>query len=232
MTANFSNRSSRPRNPKTASSRLSDENLQAQSAREGISAGPGVSAGQSFSAGPGATAGPGVPADENPEPHTPQTTGPQFEPGVYPGFVPSFFPYTQLPNLTWQPRVDIFEDHDNILVVVEVPGVNPEQLNVENVSNLLLISGQNLPAAGSGGNMVARYQERTYGSFSREIPLPPHADCDQAQANCKHGLLEIRIPKRRASSGQPASQRQASGQPASQRQASGRPSGARARHEH
>jgi len=118
----------------------------------------------------------------------------------YPSGAPQFAPYTQYPVLTWQPRVDIFEDHDNFLVVVEVPGVDPEQLNLENSSNLLLISGQSLPAMSSAQNMSARYQERLCGSFSRSIPLPPHADIDQAQATCKNGLLEITVPKKGAAS--------------------------------
>jgi HSP20 family molecular chaperone IbpA len=128
-----------------------------------------------------------APARENPG---------RLELGAYPGEAPQFVPYTQYPVLTWQPRVDIFEDHDNFLVVVEVPGVNPEQLNVENSSNLLLISGQNLPAMSSAQTMAPRYQERLCGGFSRSIPLPPHADIDQAKATCKDGLLEITVPKK------------------------------------
>ncbi len=134
-----------------------------------------------------------VPAGENPEPI--------MESGPYPGSVPGFFPYTQYPALIWQPRVDIFENHDNFLVIVEVPGVSPEQLNVENAANLLLISGHR-PLMNSGGaSMIPRYQERLCGSFSREIPLPPHASLDQAEAACKNGLLEIKIPKKQSPSG-------------------------------
>ncbi|MGD0621515.1 MAG: Hsp20/alpha crystallin family protein [Thermacetogeniaceae bacterium] len=134
-----------------------------------------------------------APARENPEP---------LGSGAYPGAVPSFFPYTQYPGLTWQPRVDIFEDHDSFLVIVEVPGVNPEQLNVENTSNLLLISGQSLPVMSSGSeNMIRCYQERLCGGFTRSIQLPPHADVDRAKATCKNGLLEIEVPKRQPSPG-------------------------------
>jgi HSP20 family molecular chaperone IbpA len=136
-----------------------------------------------------------TPAGENPQPLG--------EPGTYPGSIPSFFPYTQYPGLTWQPRVDIFENHDDFLVIVEVPGVNPEQLNVENSSNLLLISGHSLPvmSGGSGENMITCYRERVCGGFSRSIQLPPHADIDQADAKCKNGLLEIKIPKKQSTFG-------------------------------
>ena len=136
-----------------------------------------------------------IPAGDNPEP--------QLDPGAFPGPAPGFFPYAQYPNLTWQPRVDIFEDHDNILVVVEVPGVKPEQLNVENSANLLLISGQTLPVAGSGGSMIPRHRERICGNFARELSLPPQAATGQAQAKCSNGLLEIVIPKQKPAASQP-----------------------------
>ena len=147
-----------------------------------------------------------APARENPEP---------LGSGAYPGAVPSFFPYTQYPGLTWQPRVDIFEDHESFLVIVEIPGVNPEQVNVENTSNLLLISGQSLPVMSSGSeNMILCYQERACGGFTRSIQLPPHADADRAEATCKNGLLEIKVPKRQSSSGPTGSTVGAGQQPA------------------
>jgi HSP20 family protein len=153
-----------------------------------------------------------------------ENPGPPAEPSIYPGQAPGFFPYAQYPSLTWQPRVDIFEDHDSFLVVVEVPGVRPEQLNVENSSNLLLISGQNDPVPNSGsvssGNvsLTPRHQERVCGSFSRGIHLPPHASADRAEASCRNGVLEIKIPKKGASPGRPA-QHPAQQRPAKQRSA-------------
>jgi hypothetical protein len=48
--------------------------------------------------------------------------------------------------------------------------------------------------------MTQAYQERICGGFSRSIPLPPHADIDQAKATCKNGLLEITVPKKGATS--------------------------------
>jgi HSP20 family protein len=104
--------------------------------------------------------------------------------------------YPPAPALAWQPRVDIFEGRDSFLVVAEVPGVNPDQLDVESEAHRLLISGQSPPVVSSDGNSMAVYaRERVWGGFSRSVPLPPHANLDQAEATCRNGLLEIRVPK-------------------------------------
>jgi len=140
------------------------------------------------------------PQDVPPREH-PETMG-ETEPNIFPGSTPNFFPYIQYPSLTWQPRVDIFENHDNFLVVIEVPGVDPKQLNVENASNLLVISGNSLPAMSGSSTMIPCHQERLCGGFSRSITLPFYAEIDQAEATYKHGLLEITVPKRGLVTGQ------------------------------
>jgi|GEM_PF-4832413 len=108
----------------------------------------------------------------------------------YPGTAPRFFNHP-LRMFTWQPRIDIFEDHDNILIVVEVPGVKPEQVNVEVGNNILIVRGE-IPI---GSKMPPRYRERTPGGFFRQIPLPPQLYLDRAEASCRDGLLRITIPK-------------------------------------
>ena len=82
---------------------------------------------------PGATQQQEIPTRENPEPLV--------EPNTYPGSVPSFFPYLQYPNLLGNPESTSLRIR-NFLVVVEVLGVSPEQLNVENSSNLLPIAAR------------------------------------------------------------------------------------------
>lgn len=113
-------------------------------------------------------------------------------PYTYPGAAPGFLPYYQPLTVAWQPRIDIFENHDNILIVVEVPGVKPEQVNVEVGNNILIVRGE-APAGES--KMTLRYRERTPGGFFRQIPLPPQLYLDRAEASCRDGLLRITIPK-------------------------------------
>ncbi|HHW40597.1 MAG TPA: Hsp20/alpha crystallin family protein [Syntrophomonadaceae bacterium] len=119
-----------------------------------------------------------------------QEQTPSGVPSSYPGAAPGFFNY-QLQMFAWQPRIDIFEDHDNILIVVEVPGVKPEQVNVEVGNNILIVRGE----TPIGSKMPPRYRERTPGTFFRQIPLPLQLDLDRAEASCRDGLLRITIPK-------------------------------------
>lgn len=115
-----------------------------------------------------------------------------------PGVAPGFTPYFQAPTFTWQPRIDIFEEHDFILIVVEVPGAKPDQIKLESRSDMLTIQGD-VPQYGN--QLIPRYRERTAGGFFRQIPLPPQLNPDQAQASGSDGLIEIRIPKQQQQSG-------------------------------
>ncbi len=118
-------------------------------------------------------------------------------PYTYPGAAPGSLPYYQPLTVTWQPRIDIFEDHDNILIVVEVPGIKPEQVNVEIGNNILIVRGE----TPTGSKMTPRYRERTPGAFFRQILLPPKLDLDRTEASCRDGLLKIMIPKEQAQHG-------------------------------
>lgn len=108
-----------------------------------------------------------------------------------------FFPYYRQMTVLWQPRLDIFEDHEELLIVVDVPGVKPEQINVEVSDNLLLIRGE----TPLGSQIPPRYRERTPGTFFRQIPLPSGLDPERAEASCRDGLLKITIPKEQTSQG-------------------------------
>jgi HSP20 family molecular chaperone IbpA len=123
----------------------------------------------------------------------PQKQSPEIQknPSGSPGY-PHFFPLFQQPTLIWQPRIDVFEDHQHFLIIVELPGARVDQINVESVGNILIIKGQiNHPAS----QMSLRYRERNTGNFYREIPLPPESDLERAEARYQNGLLEVKIPK-------------------------------------
>ncbi|KUK32385.1 MAG: Heat shock protein Hsp20 [Thermoanaerobacterales bacterium 50_218] len=103
-------------------------------------------------------------------------------------------PFFQQPTLIWQPRIDVFEDHQHILIIVELPGAKVNEINVESVGNILIIKGQtNHPES----QMSLRYRERNTGNFYREIPLPPGTTPEKAEARYQNGLLEVKIPKNR-----------------------------------
>lgn len=92
------------------------------------------------------------------------------------------------------PTVDVIEREDKIIVNAEVPGMNPEDIDISMSGNAISISGEK--RSESEQEMEGRrYSERSYGSFCRVIPMPPDVDRDKVEARFKHGLLTVTIPK-------------------------------------
>lgn len=92
------------------------------------------------------------------------------------------------------PTVDVIEREDKIIVNAEVPGMNPEDIDISMSGNAISISGEK--RSETEQEMEGRrYSERSYGSFCRVIPVPPDVDRDKVEASFKHGLLTLTIPK-------------------------------------
>ncbi len=94
---------------------------------------------------------------------------------------------------TWAPAVDVAEEKDKILVRVEVPGVNENDLKVSFEDGLLTISGERQFERKDDRNY--HRIERTYGTFTRTFSLPRTVDTNAIGANYRNGILEIEIPK-------------------------------------
>src|SRR5689334_16590313 len=99
------------------------------------------------------------------------------------------------PGITgWSPSVDVYEDDKEIVVKAEVPGVEPEDLDVTCTEDALVIRGESRREEDREEGGWHR-TERRFGRFERQIPLPPGTRPDDAQANFRNGVLELRIPK-------------------------------------
>ena len=94
------------------------------------------------------------------------------------------------------PPVNVFSDRDGYVVRVEVPGVAPDQINIETQGRTLTISGKRDTKAPSGGSF--HRHERGAGEFSRSVQLPADLDLERAEASYEHGLLTVRVPKKEA----------------------------------
>lgn len=95
----------------------------------------------------------------------------------------------------WSPSVDIKEEPDRFVIHADVPGVNPEDIDIHMENGQLTIKGEKKTEATSDEKNYKRI-ERTYGSFYRRFGLPDSAQADRISARSKHGVLEIVIPKR------------------------------------
>ncbi|MDN5347960.1 MAG: hypothetical protein PWP65_1524 [Clostridia bacterium] len=98
------------------------------------------------------------------------------------------------PEGNFIPRTDVLANSEEILYVIEVPGVPPGEVGVEVRHQVLYVHGP-LPDFTSQGYHYL-YQERPRGSFSRSLSLPPEADGDRAAASFRNGLLEVRFPRK------------------------------------
>jgi HSP20 family protein len=97
----------------------------------------------------------------------------------------------------WAPAVDIKEEVDKFVIHADIPGVKPEDIEVSMEAGVLTVKGEKESEAKTEKEGYKRV-ERTYGSFYRRFSLPDTADGDAINAKCKHGVLEITIPKREA----------------------------------
>ena len=95
----------------------------------------------------------------------------------------------------WAPAVDIKEEAERFVLLADIPGVKPEEINISMEDGVLTITGEKKTEAETEKNGYKRV-ERTYGSFYRRFTLPDTADADAISAKSNHGVLEIVIPKR------------------------------------
>ena len=96
---------------------------------------------------------------------------------------------------SWLLPTDIIETSDGIKLKAALPGINPDDVNVEVDGNVLTISAQR-----RFEDKVEKDQyhwiEQQYGSFTRSITLPQSVDTTKIEANYHNGMLELTIPKR------------------------------------
>jgi HSP20 family protein len=95
----------------------------------------------------------------------------------------------------WSPAVDIKEDTEKFLLLADIPGVKPEDIEVNMEAGVLTIKGEKKSEAQTEKDGYKRI-ERTCGSFYRRFSLPDTANAEAISAKSKQGVLEIVIPKR------------------------------------
>ena len=96
----------------------------------------------------------------------------------------------------WVPTVDINEFGDRFQLFVDLPGVDPDHVDITLDNGVLTISGERRPEAlAEGEKRVQRRIERGEGRFYRRFILPDMVDADNVEARNRFGVLEITIPK-------------------------------------
>ena len=89
------------------------------------------------------------------------------------------------------PRLDVRETADEYLVMVDLPGVRSDDVQIELTDQTLAISGTRVPAETGEAQRV----ERPYGAFSRMLTVPQGIDPDSIRADYTDGVLTLQVPK-------------------------------------
>lgn len=95
----------------------------------------------------------------------------------------------------WAPHVDIKEEASRFVIQADIPGVDPNDIEIQMEKGILSIKGERKTEVKDENDKYTRV-ERSHGVFYRRFALPDSADADGISASGKHGVLEIVIPKR------------------------------------
>lgn len=95
----------------------------------------------------------------------------------------------------WAPRVDIREEAKSFVILADIPGVDPKDIEVNMDKGILSIRGERRNESSENGDKYTRV-ERSHGIFYRRFALPDSADAEGIKARGRHGVLEISIPKK------------------------------------
>lgn len=92
------------------------------------------------------------------------------------------------------PRLDVQETDRELCISVEVPGVQPSDLDVRLEGDVLTISGDKKNERETQEKSY-RVMERSFGRFTRSVQLPFEPQAEQVHADFKDGVLTLRVPR-------------------------------------
>lgn len=94
----------------------------------------------------------------------------------------------------WAPAVDVFEDKDNLIVKVELPGMNKEDIDISLHQGTVIVSGERKLENQVDEGEVSR-SERFFGRFQRAVQLSKPVDPNKVTATYKDGILTVTLAK-------------------------------------
>jgi HSP20 family protein len=93
----------------------------------------------------------------------------------------------------WAPALDLYQNNDNVVAVVELPGMRKEDIDISLHDGMLTIAGERQSSSSNGDK--AERTERFSGKFRRSITLPTPVDANKVNASYKDGILTVTLPK-------------------------------------
>ena len=116
---------------------------------------------------------------------------------AFPTLLDSLFRESEAPDTerAFTPKADVTETEKAIEIHLDLPGVNPDDIEVKLDENVLTVSTVRKLAAQTEKNRSLR-QERNFGKFSRSFTLPNTVDGTTPDAAYRHGVLTLTLPKK------------------------------------
>jgi HSP20 family protein len=93
----------------------------------------------------------------------------------------------------WSPALDLYQNNDNVVAVIELPGMRREDIDISLHDGVLTIAGERHSSLGEGEN--AERTERFSGKFRRSITLPTRVDVKKVSASYRDGILTVTLRK-------------------------------------
>ena len=100
----------------------------------------------------------------------------------------------------WAPSLDLSETKEALVVKLEIPGMDPADIQISLQENLLTVKGEKKQEKDEKDERFHRV-ERAYGAFTRTVRLPVAVDGSKVVAGFKNGLLTVTLPKTPAAKG-------------------------------
>ena len=95
--------------------------------------------------------------------------------------------------MTWSPPMEVSMRGNDLVITADLPGMKREDVKVEVVEDQVVIEGERKREQEDREEGYYR-SERSYGHFFRAVPLPQGAQCEQAKAQFRDGVLEVTVP--------------------------------------
>ncbi|MDQ2871371.1 MAG: Hsp20/alpha crystallin family protein [Acidobacteriota bacterium] len=95
---------------------------------------------------------------------------------------------------SWDPNVDVMDDGQKLRILIEVPGVDAEDVRVTVRGRVLTVRGTKKGRTRSREGIRFFCMERYFGGFVKSVALPRAVNTHQAKTQLKEGLLEIVLP--------------------------------------
>ncbi|HUS47248.1 MAG TPA: Hsp20/alpha crystallin family protein [Phycisphaerae bacterium] len=109
---------------------------------------------------------------------------------------PGFQKYS--PGSAWTPSINLYEDDRRYYVVVDLAGVNAEEIELRVEEDVLVLTGlRETPRPhDTCGPLHLHLMEVDHDQFSRTLRLPQNIDADAIEASYRNGYLWVRVPKK------------------------------------